>query len=71
MLVAEHALDGRIGRRTPVWLRWLATFHLVCFGWILFRSPDLDVFGTFLGRLVDPGAATLWTRAGRARWSSS
>ena len=21
-LVAEHAIDGRIGRRTPVWLRW-------------------------------------------------
>ena len=61
MLVTEHALDGRIGRRTPVWLRWLGTFAAVCFGWILFRSPDLDVFWTFLGRLVDWGPATLWT----------
>jgi D-alanyl-lipoteichoic acid acyltransferase DltB (MBOAT superfamily) len=60
-LVSEHALDGRIGRRTPAWLRWFATFNLVAFGWILFRSQDLDVFGTFLGRLVDPGPATLWT----------
>ena len=61
MLVTEHALDGRIGRRTPVWLRWAGTFLAVCFGWILFRSPDLDLFWTFLGRLVDPGPATLWT----------
>ena len=61
MLCTEHALDGRIGRRTPVWLRWLGTFNPVCFGWILFRSPDLDVFWTFLGRLVDWGPATLWT----------
>ena len=44
MLVTEHALDGRVGRRTPAWLRGAATFIAVCFGWILFRSPDLDVF---------------------------
>ena len=61
MLVTEHALDGRIGRRTPVWLRWAGTFLAVCFAWILFRSPDLDLFWTFLERLVDPGPATLWT----------
>ncbi len=60
-LTAEHAIDGRIGRRTPGWLRWAVTFAAVCFGWILFRSPDLDVFTTFLGRLVDPGEATLFT----------
>ena len=61
MLVTEHALDGRIGRRTPVSLRWAGTFLAVCFAWILFRSPDLDLFWTFLERLVDPGPATLWT----------
>ena len=61
MLVTEHALDGRLGRHTPVWLRWLGTFALVCFAWILFRSPDLGVFWAFLGRLVDWGPATLWT----------
>ena len=60
-LVAEHAFGGRVGRRTPTWLRWFVTFNLVCFAWILFRSQDLGLFGTFLGRLVDPGAATLWT----------
>ena len=56
-LVAEHAWAGRI--RTPAWLRWLVTFHLVVFGWILFRSEDLSVVGTFLGRLAEPGPATL------------
>jgi len=60
-LCVEHALDGRLGRRTPAWLRWLGTFAAVCFAWILFRSADLDLFFAFLGRLVDPGPATLWT----------
>ena len=38
-LVAEHALGGRL--RTPAWLRWLVMFHLIVFGWILFRSQSL------------------------------
>jgi D-alanyl-lipoteichoic acid acyltransferase DltB (MBOAT superfamily) len=58
-LVTEHALGGRL--RLPAWLRWLVTFHLVVFGWILFRSQSIDLLGTFLSRLVTPGAATLWT----------
>jgi alginate O-acetyltransferase complex protein AlgI len=61
MLCTEHALDGRVGRRTPAWLRWFVTFNLVCLAWILFRSGSLDLFWTFLGRLVEPGEATLWT----------
>jgi hypothetical protein len=61
MLCTEHAFDGRVGRRTPAWLSWLVTFNLVCFGWILFRSGSLDLFWTYLGRLVEPGPATLWT----------
>ena len=60
-LVTEHAIAGRVGRRTPAWLRGACTFALVCFGWILFRSPDLDVFWAFLGRFADWGAATLWS----------
>jgi alginate O-acetyltransferase complex protein AlgI len=60
-LCAEHAIDGRIGRRTPAWLRWFVTFNLICLGWILFRSQSLDLFWTYLGRLVAPGPASLWT----------
>ena len=60
-LATEHAIDGRIGRRTPGWLRWLVVFNLMVLGWILFRSPDLEVFGAFLGQLVEPGPATLFT----------
>jgi alginate O-acetyltransferase complex protein AlgI len=56
-LCAEHALDGRL--KLPGWLRWLVTFHLVVFGWILFRSQSLALLGTFLSRLVVPGPATL------------
>jgi D-alanyl-lipoteichoic acid acyltransferase DltB (MBOAT superfamily) len=59
-LVTEHALGGR-ARRVPVWLRWLVTFHLVVFGWILFRSQSVALVGAFLGRLFVPGPATLWT----------
>jgi alginate O-acetyltransferase complex protein AlgI len=58
-LVTEHALGGRI--KLPGWLRWLVTFHLIIFGWILFRSEDLHAVGTFLSRLVTPGPATLYT----------
>jgi alginate O-acetyltransferase complex protein AlgI len=58
-LVAEHALAGRL--RLPAWLRWLITFHLIVFSWVLFRSPSLADVGTFLARLGVPGAATLWS----------
>jgi alginate O-acetyltransferase complex protein AlgI len=58
-LVAEHAFGGRL--RLPGWLRWLGTFHLVVFGWILFRSQSLSLVGTFLSRLASPGSATLWS----------
>jgi D-alanyl-lipoteichoic acid acyltransferase DltB (MBOAT superfamily) len=60
-LCAEHAVDGRIGRRTPAWLRWLVTLHLVVLGWILFRSLELETFGQYMSALVDPGPATLWS----------
>jgi D-alanyl-lipoteichoic acid acyltransferase DltB (MBOAT superfamily) len=58
-LIAEHALGGRL--RTPGWLRWLVTFHLIVFGWILFRSQSIDLAGSFLSRLTVPGEATLWS----------
>ena len=45
----------------PGWLRWLITFHLIVFGWILFRAQSLATSGTFLSRLAVPGPATLWT----------
>jgi D-alanyl-lipoteichoic acid acyltransferase DltB (MBOAT superfamily) len=56
-LVAEHAWRGRV--KTPGWLRWLVTFHLVVLGWIVFRSQDLGLLGAFLGQLAEPGPATL------------
>jgi len=59
MLVTERIVGGRFA--TPGWLRWLVTFHLIVFGWILFRSRDLASVGDFLGRLVTPGAATLYS----------
>src|SRR5215216_4750347 len=58
-LIAEHALGGRL--RMPAWLRWFVTFHLIVLGWILFRSTSLERAAEFLSRLVEPGAATLWT----------
>src|SRR3954452_3731398 len=60
-LVTEHALGRRRVERVPVWLRWFVTFHLICFGWILFRSQELSVVGDFLERFGSFCAATLWT----------
>ena len=39
----------------PWWLetrRWLVTFHVVCLGWIFFRSESLDTATTMLARLI-------------------
>jgi len=58
-LIVEHALGGRV--RMPGWLRWLVTFHVVVFGWILFRSPSLSAVGIFLSRFIAGGSATLLT----------
>ena len=57
-LVVERWLRGRID--APAWLRWAVVFNLVVLGWILFRTRDLSLAGTFLSRLADPGPATLW-----------
>jgi alginate O-acetyltransferase complex protein AlgI len=59
-LCIEHALGDRV-KKVPVWLRWVITFHLVVFGWILFRSPTLAIFGDFVSRLFTPGPVTLLT----------
>jgi D-alanyl-lipoteichoic acid acyltransferase DltB (MBOAT superfamily) len=58
-LVGEHALGGRI--RTPAWLRWFVTFHMVVLGWIIFRSQGIGLAWTFISRLASPGSPTLWT----------
>jgi len=61
MLCVEHFAGEKRIARVPVWLRWVLVFHIVVFGWILFRSPDLGVVGAFLAALASPGAATLVT----------
>jgi alginate O-acetyltransferase complex protein AlgI len=60
-LVIEHVLHDRVRWRPPVWLRWLITFHLIVFGWILFRSDSLSLVGTFLSRLTHWTTPTLWS----------
>jgi alginate O-acetyltransferase complex protein AlgI len=59
-LAGEHALGDRV-KRVPAWLRWFITFHLVVFGWILFRSQSLDLAGQFISQLFVSGSATLWS----------
>jgi D-alanyl-lipoteichoic acid acyltransferase DltB (MBOAT superfamily) len=59
-LCAEHALGER-WTRLPAWVRWFVTFHLIVFGWILFRSQGLDVVGDILTSLFTWAPATLWT----------
>jgi alginate O-acetyltransferase complex protein AlgI len=59
-LCLEHAFAER-WEKVWKWLRWVITFHLVVFGWILFRAQSLDQAGSFISRLFAPGAATLWS----------
>ena len=58
-LVIEHALGGRL--KTPTWLRWFVTFHLIVLGWVLFRAQQIGIAWSFLSRLGSFGAPTLWT----------
>jgi alginate O-acetyltransferase complex protein AlgI len=58
-LSVEHAWGGRL--RLPAWLRWFVTFNLVVFAWILFRSPDLDLFWTYVTGMLSTGPLTLVT----------
>ena len=65
----ERLLRGRVPA-PPGWARWAIVFHVVVFGWILFRTEDLSRAGDFLGQLTEPGPATLWSvprGAGRRR----
>jgi alginate O-acetyltransferase complex protein AlgI len=59
-LVVEHVLRDRGVKAPPAWLAWLIVFNVVVFGWILFRAESLELAGTFIGQLFDPGPATLW-----------
>ena len=71
MLVTEHALDGRVGRRTPAWLRWAGHLHR--------RLLRLDPVPLARPRRVLDlprshrrlGAGDAVDGAGGARWSSS
>ena len=58
-LVLERMLSGRL--RTPGWLRWLVTFHLIVLGWVVFRAQGIGEVWSFLKRLGSPGSPTLWT----------
>jgi len=58
-LVCEHAFGGKL--KTPGWLRWFVTFHLVVLGWVVFRAQAVGVAWSFLSRLGSWGAPTLWT----------
>ena len=40
----------------PVLASWLLTFAVVCFAWVFFRAPDVEVALEVLGRLVTGGS---------------
>ena len=63
-LVADHAyrrsaFHARFGRTASAMaLDWLVTLHFVCFCWLFFRAPSLDVATQYLaGVWTDNGAA--------------
>jgi D-alanyl-lipoteichoic acid acyltransferase DltB (MBOAT superfamily) len=57
-LVCDHLLAGRI--KTPAWLRWLVTFHLIVLGWVLFRAQGIGLAWDVLKQLGSWGSPTLW-----------
>ena len=61
-LVTEHALDGRIGRRTPAWLRWFVHLQprLLRLDPVPLARPR-PVLGPSSAASSTRGPATLWT----------
>ena len=43
---------------TRLWLGRLVTFHIVCLGWVFFRSTSLTNAWAVLARLLHPGTGT-------------
>jgi D-alanyl-lipoteichoic acid acyltransferase DltB (MBOAT superfamily) len=43
------------------WLSRLLMFHVVCLGWVFFRSPSFDIAFQVLGNIFTPGPVTLAT----------
>lgn len=49
--LAVHRALATPTPHTPAWLRRVVTFHLVCFGWVLFRAPTLATVGSIVHAL--------------------
>ena len=47
--------------RPPMWLRWFIVFHVFVLALVIFRASTIGIAMTFLGRMLEPGPATLWT----------
>lgn len=58
-----RGIDGPQESHHSVWWRRLFTFHLVCLGWVLFRSDSLATAGSVLSRLGEWGPAPAVTPA--------
>jgi alginate O-acetyltransferase complex protein AlgI len=56
LLVAHHVRAAQRGEVEDTWLRVagqrLATFALVCMGWVFFRADSVDIAFSLLGRLL-------------------
>ena len=57
LLVAQRVWTARFPGtyRPPRFLLQMATFHLVCLGWLLFRAADFATVGSMLAALGRPG----------------
>ena len=47
---------GHLGRGWPVWAKWLFTFLMVNFAWVLFRADSLAAAGQYLQAMFGFGA---------------
>ena len=77
LLAAERALSlRRVDRgggaaRGSDLLRTLVTFHLVCLGWVLFRAPDFDTAGLYLGRMFTAWGPLSDADVAGLRWAAA
>jgi alginate O-acetyltransferase complex protein AlgI len=56
-----RAVKPEVWPQWPAWLGWIITFHVVCLGWILFRSESFEAALAFLRGFGNLGPAEVFT----------
>ena len=52
LLLVVYRFSGNLIGNLPSFIRWIILFHLVCLGWMIFRSQDYSQFIALLEQMI-------------------